>query len=384
MKQLRKPTPLVLNTQMAALTESFGVEASDSLEQWWYANNGVYMPNRATTPLVLTPTISVYDPDTKTTYTPSFYLIEWYVLDGTESKITNTIDSTEANYVILQNGSLRVKKNVPGGQAITIRCEADYIDPRDVSTTHHVTDIVTLATNRDATTVFDNVNILSEKNLSYDPINDSSSIFTLQAQIMRAGEDITRSASNLQFVWEVKILDEIWTLTENELFYVSGLNSDTLTIDALYMQSGMEIVLRIKDSTTNVYLPSRSIVAFNWDAPKISATAYSPQGSSVRYGDDWKAFGVVVNTKKEALSEPQKNANFIMKWKKRDGASSTETNMGWGGNIGATSEELISQSGSTLIWPEVYFIGHARLVKYNGNVVKYGNAVVTMRMEEEY
>ena len=149
MRQLRKPTPLVLDTQMAALTESFTIEASDTLEQWWDASKSVvsggnpYMPDRSVTPLVLTPRISVYDIDTQTTYTPSFYSVNWYR--------NNSDVAGRTDYTIQQNGNLVVRENVSAGDAVTIRCEVEYIDPRDVSTTHHTTKVITLATNKDAT-----------------------------------------------------------------------------------------------------------------------------------------------------------------------------------------------------------------------------------------
>ena len=64
--------PEVIITNLTPLSDNFWVSASDTLEQWFYVNDGSYKPNRTLTRLVLTPMIEAVDTDSGIKYTPSF------------------------------------------------------------------------------------------------------------------------------------------------------------------------------------------------------------------------------------------------------------------------------------------------------------------------
>ena len=386
MRQLRKATPLVLDTQMAALTENIYIEAGDCLEQWYYANSGMYLPDRQTTPLVLQPAGSVWDVDTKRTYTVAFYAVQWSkVENGVRTIITNSTDTPEAEYVLLPGGSLRVKRNVPPGQAVGLICEAQYIDPRDNATTYPIEMMVTLATNRDATEVFETVNILTEKSLLYDPILDDSPLFSLTAQIMRANEEVT---SGYTITWKKKDAMGNDVDIENDMCYVSGQNTHTLTVNALY---GENIVITARVAKSGTLLPCLSTVSISWVEPKMSSTAYSPQGSALRYGGGRKTFGMIANLRGIILPEAKARENLLLEWKSRKSTANAETLLGWGQMADASSEELIgtrtggtslSSLASTLVWPVVYLRGAYRIVEYSSDTVTHDDKTVVFRTEE--
>ena len=320
--------------------------------------------------------MSAYDPDTNAVYSPSLYSVDWYVTVATEEKVTNTTDSSEAQYVLHPDGSLRVKRNIPVGSPTNIRCVVEYIDPRDTSTTHITEGVVVLATNRDATAVFDTINILSEKSVIYDPLTDSTSTMTFTAEVMRKGEDVTSGCTIQWYASEEGGTAAL--ISDSDLFYVSGQGTTTLTIDALYTE---KCVITARAVRNGDLLPCRSDVSVTWEAAAISASAYSPQGSAVRYGGGWKAFGTVVNIRNAVLTDTVKSENLLMKWKRREGNSSAETVMSWGQMTSAPASELVSQCRTTLVWPEIYLVGPFRKVTYNNDNIVHDGKIVVMRTE---
>ncbi len=193
-RKLNISTPTVINTELVPFNESFYIETDGQTEQWYYDNTGEYAPNRRVTPLTLTPHISVFDKDTKTSYTPLFYTMQWYVNEYdsksgeyVERLITDQVDGDTVDYLIV-GFTLRVKANVSHSRGVTIRCEATYIDPRDSGVTYAVQGQVLLTTNRDADVVFPDVDIISPSARAYNPLEDASSIFTFEGAVTNASD----------------------------------------------------------------------------------------------------------------------------------------------------------------------------------------------------
>ena len=177
-RRLNVSTPTVINTELVPLDESFYLDVDGQMEQWYYDNTEQYAPNRKIIPLLIVPVISAFDKDTSTSYTPAFNTTQWFAKEwnGTQGKyvetaITNQVDSGSADYVI-QGNNLLVKKNVSYSHAVSIRCVATYIDPRDRGVTYAVEDSVNLTTNRTADVVFPEVDIISPSGRAYNPLVD--------------------------------------------------------------------------------------------------------------------------------------------------------------------------------------------------------------------
>lgn len=177
-RRLNVSTPTVINTELVPLDESFYLDVDGQMEQWYYDNTEQYAPNRKVTPLLLVPVISAFDKDTSTSYTPAFNTTQWFANEWNETQgkyveteITNQVDSGSADYVI-QGNNLLVKKNVSYSHAVSIRCVATYIDPRDSGVTYTVEDSVNLTTNRTADVVFPEVDIISPSGRAYNPLVD--------------------------------------------------------------------------------------------------------------------------------------------------------------------------------------------------------------------
>ncbi len=186
---LNKPTPTIINTELRPFDESFHIETNGQTEQWFYDNTSQYAPDRAITPLILSPVLSVFDAEEQKSYSTeitdiaeeghlAFNYVSWYVLEYNattgqyaESEVTATQNGQNV-YYILQGHNLIVKKNVSYEHGVTVRCKACYIDPRDAGVTYIVEETLVLSTNRDATVILPEVDIISPSARAFNPLTD--------------------------------------------------------------------------------------------------------------------------------------------------------------------------------------------------------------------
>ena len=376
-RRLNVSTPTVINTELVPLDESFYIEASGQLEQWYYDNTNQYAPNRKPTPLTLTPKISAFDQDTKQSYSPAFYTVQWFEKsydttseDYVETEITNITDGNDVDYVKSGN-NLIVKKNVSYTRAITIRCEATYIDPRDSGVTYRVGDSINLSTNRDASVEYPSLDILAPSSQAYNPLIDATSQFTLAAHADKGGTDVTAST---YFVWYA-IDSTAEVLVETMPWYVSGQNTSTLVVDAMYGED-IRVVLRAKESSsaTSLY-PTKVFRTIHWRIPDVDTNVKSNNGGAVRSNTVSMAFETICNVRHSILSDAQKAEHLHFNWKIRKNTTSTETDMGWGQNMTMDASALRNTIGSTsslastLVFPYVYLLGAYEIVTEDGAAV---------------
>lgn len=179
MRKFNSSQPAIINTELRALDESFSIENDGLLEQWYYDNTQQYSPNRLITPLTLTAKLIAVDGDTHTAYTPTFQNVMWYVKEwnsttGTYNDwtlVTANADGADVSY-FTSGFALKVKKNVDPLHGVSIRCVAEYQDPRDSLLTYVVEETVLLLSNRDSRVVYPEVAILSPSIRSFNPLID--------------------------------------------------------------------------------------------------------------------------------------------------------------------------------------------------------------------
>ena len=383
-KRLNISTPTVINTELIPLDESFYIEASGQLEQWYYDNTSQYAPNRKTIPLVLTPKLSAFDSDTRQTLIPEFYTVRWFenAYNSTtnryvETEITNITDGSNVDYVKVEN-TLLVKKNVSYARAVIIRCEVTYIDPRDSGITYTTGASVNLSTNRDATVEFPTLDILAPSAQAYNPLTDLTSQFTLNAKADRGGADVTAST---YFVWYA-VKNNAEVLANTMPWYVSGQNTASLVVDAMYGED-IRIVLRAKQNAQAATLyPSRVSRNIHWRIPDVDTHVKSNNGSAVRSNTKEMAFETICNVRHSVLTDEVKAEHLQFNWKARKNNTSTETDMGWGQKKTIAASALRNTIGSssslasTLVFPYVYLLGAYEEVTEDGVVVtEDGNTV---------
>lgn len=386
-RRVNIPTPVVLNTELSAMTEYFNVEASDVLEQWYYVNSNQYLPDRTLYSLILTPIMKGFDPDTETTMNISFYLVRWYATEWNgdeyvETEILNTNDSNSADYIINQDYSLDVKKNVNPSHPVKIRCVAEYIDPRESSIHGIVERVIELATNKDATEVFPTISIDTPKQVTWNPLSDQSSQFTFNASVTYQGEDVTSEKEIGWFGYEIQsgsVATE--QPIENLLAYVSGQGTPTLVVDAKYAEQ-LTIVAKVRDNAQSSWYAIKEYRTVSWKIPKMNATTVSNNGSAVRSSTGAMTFETIINIVGSVLSDEVKSQSLVMAWKKRipSQTDAQAVSMGWGNKVIAQGETLMQPNGGTiLVYPYIYILGALEMVTFGGDNVTYDGVVCVER-----
>lgn len=399
-KKLSISQPTVINLELSPLSDTFWLDTNgEKLEQWYYENTGIYSPDRETTPLTITPKISVVDTLTSTKYTSvSISNASWYVLEYTENgweekEVEVSAPPSQLNvfmrrypYVKCLN-QLHVTKNNPSAdKPITIRCVVTYIDPRDSGKMYNVESSVVLSTSVDAKVVYPQIQILSPKTTTFNPLESDSSIYTFSAIANWDGvpyeEGEVEGSERGEFEWygvndsgeELKV--------ESFPYYVSGQGTDTLEVDAMYSEN-LQVVLRIKRHADDTKpLPPKANAIIAWSIPPIQGTIVSENGNALRGTSEKFSFYTIVSTNTGVVSEEKIKDNLRFQWKKRPATAkktgatvspSTETfvNLGWGERIEIKADDMMSfggtrKSSSAMITNDIYLLGAYANLQYNG------------------
>lgn len=407
-KKLSISQSVVIDTELTPLNDNFWLEANGSTEQWYYENDGSISPNRETTPLIIKPRISAVDYSTQTEYTPilTSEQVAWSILkkvgNAYAQETITTTNTTSPYYrgVGNQQTWLFVRdNNFDATAGIIIRCEVTYTDPRDGGRTYNLQAELTLTTNRDARAENPILSIYSPSTTTYNPLISQSSQFTLIAQAdwtgvpYEEGED--QSVERGQFVWYGINGNGQEVLVETLPFYVSGQNSDTLVVDALYGEN-IQIVLRIKRHSSDLnVLPPKQFANVTWKTSPIDGIIVCENGNTIRKNNnDPYIFHTIVNLNSTTLSEETCKKHLLFNWKKRRatpkaiGSQTTITDVvvdvGYGYRIPISAKSLVattvSNNASSLVFNEIYLIGAYEPVTFNGQQVTFNGQDVYGRV----
>lgn len=389
--------PTVIETDLTPLSDNFFIDSSDTLEQWYYDNHepteSGYSPDRLLTPLVLTPRVSAVDIDSGTEYTPTINLINWYVSEfdattgtwGVEELITS---STTTDDYYKSGTNLVVRKNVSYTYGVTIKCQVEYLDPRDSGVRYILQDSISLSTNRDATIIYPTLDVTGEHTVEYRPLSDATSQFTFNAKAYIGAEDKT---DELYFVWYAydETNDTETPIADLDCFVsVSGQNNKTLTVDALYADN-LTIVLRAKESpsASNLY-PSKCFRSLVWMLPKMDAKTVCTNGSAVREGGSATMhFEQIITVKGRNLEDSviRQHLAFLWKYRKLSATSSSasanvEVTIGWSPTIDIQKGTLLNTDGySTPVLAEIYLLSPYERVTWQGEDVTYNGEQIFAR-----
>ena len=387
-RKLNISQPMVLDVMLAPFTESFQLVPSDTTRQWYYADSSSWSPNHPTNPLIITPVLEVFDPDTKQTYNPSFGDVKWYYLNssGTFTLITNTTDSSSEPYVVYADGHIKVNYNVPYDAPVTLKCVCPYLDPRSSATSYTANATIDLTTNRDATLLLPTIDINCGTTQLYDVIKDQSSLFTFTAKVMKGGQDMTSSSSILWYVLDKTTGTETLINTTTTVggvtvpvypCYVSGYNSSTLTLDAMYTEDITVVARLVQDSTMSpvTLYPCKAIRSLMWSEIPMDIITTSENSGSVRDDTEEMQFTPIVNVRNKALSDSEKETHLRFNWKRRNAANSTIIDNGWGQKQ-IVSGDTLRTIRTTLVYAETYLSGaYEQVVDNNEAVIDNGQPV---------
>lgn len=385
--------PVVTDVTLNPLTESFWLEygGCGTTEQWWNALQNAYSPDHLTNPLLIIPRMSVFDPDTEQTYTPTWYRVDWY-LQGNSGDFTELITSG-ADFTVRGDWSLLVNKNLTNVQrSLPILCVATYIDPRDSSVIGTVSRQIELVLQEDASNLTPTIGIDGAKIIHFDPLGGVSSQKTLTAKVRLGEADITSTSTIHWYACDAAhttpVLINATTSAGGVTVpvfpgYVSGQGGSTLVIDMMYSERMLIIAKPVNtDVSPNVDFVTEDYVTLAWDDSNVDAITKTDNGErvdGVQFAD--KFFDAIINARRndkttEALTDAEKQANLLLNWKRRAANGATVVDAGWGLTTIIDGATLRSNQ-SHQIRCEVYRRGALELVKS-------GNEAVTCNGEPVY
>lgn len=390
-KKIGISRPMVMDVLLSALTESFYIEASDTLQQWHYDQTGGFLPDRVISPLILSPRLSVVDPDTDNIYQPTFYQVRWFLLNTATGKYDIEIVTTEeedADYVVLNTGELEVKKNVSESAPVSILCAVTYIDPRNAGKTYTVRDKVQLTTHLDTTVNSPEVEIDQEGTVKYNPFIDQSSQFVFNATVRVGDQVIDTTAQDAAYALRWYAIDAggseaLINATDQAsgcaLFpsYVSGQGTPQLTVDAMYADQ-ITIIARVINTATQQLYPVKELRTLTWDNDiKIDPTTEAIDGGAVRQDTTSKTLHNIVTMRHKTLPQQVVDQNFMQVWKWRPASrtsagGTTPTDqvetLASGPEFELTGERIHAQE-SSLVYSELELLGAYKPVVQDGAVV---------------
>lgn len=365
--------PAVITTHLTPLSDRFYVEASDTLEQWHYVNTNEFKPNREVTPLVLTAKIEAVDPDTGEKHIDSFSRVDWYLM-GNDGNFTLVSSQAASSPYYTSGFNLVVRKNITSEGSQTIKCKATVIDPRDLST-YIIEETVLLTVSRDGRMEIPTVSLNSPSTIPFN-IFKSEPMIAFNAVASFEGKLV----EGLYYEWYVEDFGNKTAKQKADTYagYVSGQGTSTLTIDATYSEHA-RISCKLKNNADAEAYPGEASSTIVWRTPKMDVQVYSDGGSGVNGKERILTFKPIVNLRGETLTEEQMAKHLIFNFKKRHSLSQTETSMGWGLMVQASSEEMKQTKGSTLVSADVYLKGAFEDVTFNGGEVTFNGEKVLTR-----
>jgi len=323
MKKIKK-----LNIQYDPLHEAFSlVVKGGSLLQVHSAETDTYIPDRQITPLVIEPAFYIQDNNgviESGHHESSLADIRWY--ENSEAP-GNLIISGQNGYEIGANGALIVSRNVPYKSPLTLIFTANYLDPRTsnvlriheskmLSTTSLLEMPVTLELDKPGS-------------WNFDPLTESG-LRTITATLRLAGKEV--GAGHRAFWWYVvenkaeRLIDP-----ETDLFYESGQNTPTITIDPRYIDGNVlirckseyiapgapvpaqpTVKCQIKETTVN-----RCYSEWDYDYFVNGSSQVSPQALEIKSEGIVTAKGITVDnpTDKFDLKWSLKSQVFQANWR---------------------------------------------------------------------
>lgn len=304
MKRLNNSQPLAVAVQYSPLNTSMHIKAEGGLStfQFYRQQSAEWSPDHTHSveidangsqtdgPIRLIPTWSVIDPDgilDGSTLVPQVY---WFV-DGTQ---ITSIDPTQDYYI--DGSALYVRKNFTHTQGASVFCECRFTDPRD-SSTFVLSDTITLSAVLQADEQW-MINILCDRTRKHYPLSASTTLYTFEAEARLGSHDKT---SNVAWFWDYSLDNgATWlSFTSDIPWYVSGMNTNILTIDADYVS---QITVRARigtpSSATSPTMPNEATASLAWRVPQLRPAVYCLGGDKVLPTTEAMSFGLIVHIPK--------------------------------------------------------------------------------------
>jgi len=385
--------PVVITTVRTPLTGSLSIDTGGaSLSQVYDAINGTWAPvDRRSTPLVLAPVISLTDPDTGQSVPLADMQnvdIKWYV-DGSTTPVTSRTPSDDYHQQTdddtatgTPTGSLVVRRNIgPEDQyAVDILCELSCTDGSRAELYKFDAAVMLTAENK----VQDMITVAMENpaTMTYNPIlQHAASQRTFKAVAYNGSDPL--AAARVKYFWYLD--DDL--IDGNTIGYVSGQNTDTLVLDAEYLDN---VLVNVRIATVPDGTPAASITAPNhparaeatllWQWPKLDVLPYSMNGEAIKDASRPKTFRPIVQAYGKDVDESLWSRYFRFNWYTQPTDTMTRKDQGWGTEVTVSGTDLFRSGGVHVnVGVDLYTLGaYRRVVDAQGRTVVDGQGRVVV------
>lgn len=226
------------------------LQLGGSPTQYYNTVDKVYEPDRTLTPYLLKPNLQIYDPEGNIPsgeYSSAMTNVIWTLTLCYDNK---TLALTKGkDYTIGDDNSLTLTRNVAANESLQINFSADYLDKYRQQTSHFKWDI-TLSTVAKTELNF-SLKIDAPSKLNLSPLKDRGK-FQISSQAINGSDNI--QDSDIDYLWEIfdYTAENFRSITDDDLWYITGSNSKTITVDQAYINKVLLRITAILKSNTSV------------------------------------------------------------------------------------------------------------------------------------
>ena len=374
LNQISRPLPVDVVFSPLSYHLDLVSQASSPLIQMRYNIDGSYLPDRNVAALVLSPVLSVSDPDgvLTTSAAMSNMTTTWQVLDQSGQAYVQTLPTSavaDGFYLRSVPGKnykeLVVTKNLPANASVRVRCTVEFTDVRknERIRVSAETQLSCLATSDPCYTLDALVPDLQH----YNPFSSSSSEAPTSSHVVfsvQAKEGLRQlSDGEVTYFWYRLSSDGTELLFSSaDACYVAGQGTGSLTVDMAYC-SEITVVARLASSAgaSHPDLGLRRQFTARWKYPSpLEVDVTSHHGGGVKTGDPAHFFTVLVHAGGQLLVEDVVRRHFRFRWWRcpqgSDGAAKVDLGYGYGIYVVASS---LMEAGSRnmLVGTDAFLVG---------------------------
>ena len=360
MKRLNNSQPLAVTTTYRPLNTAMHIEVLGGLStvQFYRQTVQQWIPDHSVVPVIdqhgtqtdgalrLKAVYSIIDPDNNLNTDTLVPQIFWYV-NGVQ--VTST-DSTQDYYI--DGNILYVRKNFTHQLGANIYCECRFTDTR-TSSPFVLSDTLPLSAILQADEQW-SINILCDRTRKHFPLHAATTIYTFEAEARQGSADKTDAVA---WFWDYSVDNGVHWLTINNdcLWYVSGKNTATLSIDADFIDNLMvRCRIGIADGTSTAApdLPNEATACIAWRYPKVIPTVFSYGGDRVFAENSFMTFGLIVHVAKhDDMTLEQKRHWLMCDWAvRRQGSNDDPVPLGaYGLEVVVPRQYIYDNAGTKFI-----------------------------------
>lgn len=358
--------PVIITTIRSPLAGSLSVTGNGgSLSQVYDSVNNTWEPeDRRTTPLILEPVIRITDPDTGQIVPTSSLAsldIRWYV--NNSSTPVTSLSPTDEYYMQTSSGTptgkLVVRHNVGRNDqfAVPILCEVRCTD--NIRSDIYTFDTAVMLTAEEKPQDLLVVRLANPAKVTYNPISENTSAKVFRAKVYNG--TALQDPQNFKFFWYIDGVK----ITSDTLGVVSGVGTDTLTVDAEFFDNVLITVkIALDPSATDPDHPAKAECTLIWHWPRLEAVPYSLSGESVRTDDDDKRISAFVQAYGLDVPDNKVRRYCRLNFYTQPTDTMEVKDQGWGFDTIVLGTDLFKADGSHVnVGVDLYTIGTLKAVE---------------------